>query len=396
MPIVIMNFALAELVGVGSSVPISIFLGQGDEEKANNYFTCSVLLTIFTGFLSGYAIYIFAPVFMQLMGASGELLTMAVCYARIYALFSPVAPLMFSLDNYLRISGKLKTSMSLNILFSVMTIGLELLLIRVIPIGIAGAALGTSITMVFCVAIGISRFLPGKLQLKFVKPRFSRSFLGHIYKNGIAPFLTNISGRLFSVMMNILLLRFGGETGVAIYGVIMTLSSIVEQILYGVVDSLQPAVGYNFGALRFDRVKKIERLIFTAAAIISLSGWTVMFFLPGLVATPFLKDLSILEMTIFAVRISSFTFLLKWFGTSVQCFFMALERPVLAMLVSIASACVFPLILIPLLLPLKITGLWLNYPLAALSTAILAAVLLLVNRNRVFTTSIKSEFQGHK
>ena len=380
LPIVIMNFALAELVGVGSSVPISIFLGQKEDEKANKYFTCSILLIMITGFISGLVVFFGAPILMRLIGADGKLLDMAVKYVRIYAMFSPVAPLMFALDNYLRISGRMKTSMLLNILFCVLTIGFELLLILVIPMGIVGAALGTSIAMLTCVVIGTSMFIPGKLQLKFRKPQFSMEMFGEIYKNGIAPFLTNISGRMFSVVMNVLLLKFGGEAGVAIYAVIMTLSGIVEQLLYGVVDSLQPAIGYNYGAEQFDRVKKIEKYIFTTAATISIASGIIMFTFPGLIATPFLKDLSLLDMTIFAIKISSFTYLFKWFGTAVQCFFMAIEKPLQTMMISLASACVFPLILIPILLPLKLTGLWCNYPFAALSTTVLAIVIILIEQ----------------
>ena len=380
LPIVIMNFALAELVGVGSSVPISIFLGQKEDEKANKYFTCSILLIMITGFISGLVVFFGAPILMRLIGADGKLLDMAVKYVRIYAMFSPVAPLMFALDNYLRISGRMKTSMLLNILFCVLTIGFELLLILVIPMGIVGAALGTSIAMLTCVVIGTSMFIPGKLQLKFRKPQFSMEMFGEIYKNGIAPFLTNISGRMFSVVMNVLLLKFGGEAGVAIYAVIMTPSGIVEQLLYGVVDSLQPAIGYNYGAEQFDRVKKIEKYIFTTAATISIASGIIMFTFPGLIATPFLKDLSLLDMTIFAIKISSFTYLFKWFGTAVQCFFMAIEKPLQTMMISLASACVFPLILIPILLPLKLTGLWCNYPFAALSTTVLAIVIILIEQ----------------
>lgn len=383
-PIVIMNFALAELVGVGSSVPISIFLGQREEKKANTYFTCSVLLTVLTGIVSGVAIFFGAPFLMRLMGAKGELLELSVRYLRIYAVCSPITPLMFCMDNYLRICGKTKASMVLNILFSGMTVGLELLLILVFPMGIAGAAWGSCIPMMFCVLVTLFLFLPGKLQLKFVRPRFSKEMLRQIYRNGIAPFLTNISGRLFSIAMNALLLFFGGEAGVAVYTVIITLAGMVEQLMYGVVDALQPAIGYNYGARRYDRVIKLEGYVLATALGISLIGGIVMFAFPTLLATPFLEDLSLLSLAVFAIRISALAYLVKWFGTTVQCFFMALERPMQAMAISIASACLFPLLLIPLLWPLKLTGLWWNYPLAALLTALLALAILLRNRKKLF------------
>ncbi len=387
MPLVIINFALSEMVGVGSSVPISIFLGKKEDDKANNYFTASILLVMLTGALSGALIFIGAPAFMRLMGAEGELLDLAVQYTRICAIFSPITLLSFSLDNYLRISGKLNASMFLNIFSSVLTVVMEFLLIIVFPMGITGVALGTSGAMIICVAIGIGMFLPGKLQLKFVRPHFSKGMFVQIYKNGISPFLTNISGRIFSVVMNILLLKFGGEAAVAIYGIIMILAGIIEQLMYGVIDSLQPALGYNYGAQRFDRVKQLEKYILITAATISLMGGLVLFVFPEAVSVPFLEDWSLLSMAIVAVQISSFTFLSKWFGIAIQCFFMALEMPLLALVLSTASACVFPLLLIPVLFPLELTGLWWNYPITSFMTAVLAIIILLKVRKKLFVIS---------
>ena len=384
-PVLIMNFALAELVGVGSSVPIAIFLGEGKNDRANNYFTSSILLTVCTGVFSGALIYAFSPTFLSFMGADGDMLKYGVGYLRTYAIFSPITPLMFSLDNYLRISGKTKTSMIVNIAFSVITILLEALFILVFHWGVEGAALAASIAMMLCILFIIVMFSTKKLQLKFTKPRISLEMIRQILRNGISPFLTNISGRLFSVVMNVFLLRFGGEVGVAVYTVVMTVASIFEQLMYGVVDALQPAVGYNYGARRYDRVVSLEKYVFGTALAISVVGGVSMLLIPDLLAIPYLEDLSLLPLTVFAIRIAAVTYLSRWLAMSIQCFFMALEKPKRAMAISVASACVFPLILIPIFLPLKLTGLWWNYPISTLLTAILAVVILLASRKKLFS-----------
>ena len=386
MPLIIMNFALSELVAVGSSVPISIFLGKREDEKANNYFTCAILLIMATGLLSGTLIYAAAPAFMRLMGAQGQLMEYAVQYVRVYAVFSPLTPLMFAMDNYLRISGRVKTSMALNIFSSLFTVALEYLFIVVGRMGVIGCALGSSLGMLAVVLAALAMFVPGRLQLKFVRPRFSKTMLAQIYKNGLAPLLTNISGRLFAIVMNLMLMKYSSEKGeaVAIYGVLMTLAGVIEQMLYGVVDSLQPSLGYNYGAGQYDRVKTIEKYALIAGAIISVTGGLTIFAFPAQLSVPFLEDLSLLDATVFAVRILSFAYLFKWIGTCIQCFLMALEQPVAAMVISTASACVFPLLLIVLLMPLELTGLWLNYPIAALLTAVLAAAVLYRMKNRLF------------
>ena len=60
-PFVVINFSLADLIGVGSSVPISISLGMKKEKEANNVFTCAVLMIVFAGILIGALLYTIAP-----------------------------------------------------------------------------------------------------------------------------------------------------------------------------------------------------------------------------------------------------------------------------------------------------------------------------------------------
>lgn len=71
-PFVIINFALADLIGVGSAVPISVNLGRKREEEANNIFTCSVLMIVVTGAATGAVMFACAPLFIGMMGAEGR------------------------------------------------------------------------------------------------------------------------------------------------------------------------------------------------------------------------------------------------------------------------------------------------------------------------------------
>ncbi len=77
MPLVIINFALADLIGLGSAVPISIKLGSKDEKEANNYFTCASIMVVLAGILSGAVLALGGRTFLSWMGAQGELLDQA-------------------------------------------------------------------------------------------------------------------------------------------------------------------------------------------------------------------------------------------------------------------------------------------------------------------------------
>ena len=388
-PLIIINFALSDLVGIGSSVPISIMLGRKDDDDANNYFTCACVWVILTGLLSGSLMFLIAPAYMRLMGASGELLAVGVRYIRVYALFSLFVPILYSLDNFLRVAGRPDVSMWLNIGMSIGTVIFESVLILGLNMGIDGAAIGACSAMSLCVIIGMSMFARGKMQMKFVRPRFSRGMLSQIYKNGVPVFLTNVSGRIFSMVINVLLLRFGGEGAVAVYGLAIVVCSLVEMLLYGVIDSLQPALGYNYGANRIDRVKAIEKYVMMASLLISLVGGGLIVWIPGLLARPFLEDLSLLPLAVTVLRISCVSYLFKWLSQSIQSLFMALERPLPSMIISVCNVSAFPLLLIPLLLPWELMGIWWNFPITSFLTTALALVLLYLYRHKIFEPAKK-------
>ncbi len=379
-PLIIVNFALSDMIGVGSSVPISIMLGRKDDDNVNNYFTCASILIILTGILSGALMFLFAPAYMTMMGAEGELLKLGARFVRTYALFSPFVPMLFSLDNFLRVAEKPNVSMVLNICTSIGIVLLELLLIVELGMGIEGSALGGCTAMSVCVIIGLLLFASGKLQLKFVRPRFSFDMLKQFYKNGLSTFLTNIAGRIFSIAINVLLLQFGGEGAVVVYGIAITICGLIEMILYGIIDSLQPAIGYNYGAGQLSRVRAIEKYIMIFGSAVSLLGGILVFALPDALALPFLDDISLLPLAVQVLKISSLSYVFKWLSQAIQSLLMALERPLPAMVLSVCNASIIPLLLIPILLPLELTGLWWNYPITCGITTVLAVILFFRNR----------------
>ena len=212
MPIVMINFSLADLVGVGASVPISIALGKKEEKTANNIFTCSVLLIFFLSLLMGTIMFFAAKPLASFMGADASLLETSAKYIRTYALCSPLTSIFFAMDNYLRISGYIKTSMVINVLSNVVTIGLLTFFLLGLEMDVTGSALATCISMCLCSVTAMIPFVRGKALLKFVKPKFSLKMLKSIAACGSPVFLNNIAGRVTSILMNISLMTLGAKT----------------------------------------------------------------------------------------------------------------------------------------------------------------------------------------
>ena len=180
MPFVIINFSLADLIGVGSAVPISICLGKKENQEANNIFTCACMMIVGTGVLIGGILFALAPLLIQLMGAKGEFADLAVQYLRVYALCSPVTTIIFAVDNYLRICGYIRGSMFLNILMSILSAVLEFIFLGVFRWGIWGAALATCSGMLICAVIAFIPFIRGTALLRFCRPHFEKRIIRQI------------------------------------------------------------------------------------------------------------------------------------------------------------------------------------------------------------------------
>ena len=378
MPFVIINFALADLIGVGSSVPISISLGQKRDAAANNIFSCACAMIVGAGVAVGALLYAAAPLLIALMGASGQFAELAVAYLRVYALCSPVTTIVFAMDNYLRICGKVRGSMLLNILMSVLSAALEFLFLFMLDLGIIGAALGTCSGMILCALIAFFAFTRGKMQLRFCRPRFRLSMVREIVACGTPNFLNNIAGRVTSIVMNMLLVRLGGESAVSIYGILMYVEGFIQPLLYGMCDSLQPAVGYNWGAGRLDRVKAIERCCFVSSAILSLLSVAVIALLPEPITVLFMgeTDRTFLTEAVFALKLCSLTYITRWYSFAVQSYMLAVEKPGSASSIYVSTALVCPLLLLAALYPLGLTGIWLNFALTAVLAGILAIIVM--------------------
>lgn len=386
MPLVMINFSLADLVGVGASAPISIALGRGDNKTANNVFTCSLILIFLASVLMGSIMYFAAEPLSRMMGADDVLLETAVRYLRTFALCSPLTTIFFAMDNYLRISGYVKTSMTINVVSNFGTVGLLALFLLYFHMDVVGSALAVCISMCASSLVAMIPFLRKKTLLQFTKPRFSGAMLKQIAACGSPIFLSNIAGRVTSILMNISLMTLGvkmlgeggGTTAVAAYAVLMYSSDLCWPLLYGISDSLSPAIGYNWGAENYGRVKKLARCGFTGTAVVALLSTSFLFFFPGTVASLFVDsgDTRLLELATHGVRIFCTAYIFRWIVVMTQSFLSAIEKPAQATVMSVSTALVFPVLLLGGLWSFGLDGIWANFTGVNLLAAILGGVLL--------------------
>jgi Na+-driven multidrug efflux pump len=288
------------------------------------------------------------------------------------------------MDNYLKISGYVKTSMAVNVGSNLSTLGLLTFFLLVLKMDVVGSALATSISFCLCSLIALIPFLRRKTLLQFTRPKFSAALFKEIAACGTPTFLNNVAGRITSVLMNISLMNLGtkawgeggGTTAVAVYAVLMYASDLCWPLLYGISGSLSPAIGYNWGAENYGRVKKIVRCAYIGTATVGLISTPLLFFFPGAIASLFVsaEDTLLLETSKHAIRLFCFAYLFRWFGVTTQGFLSAIERPALATMMSVSTAFLFPVLSLGALWSLGLDGIWLNFVGVTAGAAILGAV----------------------
>ena len=158
----------------------------------------------------------------------------------------------------------------------------------------------------------------------------------------------------------------------------MFAEGLIQPLLYGMCDSLQPAVGYNWGAQKFSRVRAIEKCCFTASGILSLLSVVLMALFPEQLTRLFISGAGpdVTAMSVTAIRLFSLTYITRWFSFATQSYMLAIEKPLPASLISVSTALIFPVILIIALWPFGLTGIWLNFAGTSALAAVMSAVIL--------------------
>lgn len=378
MPLISIAFALAELIAVGSSVQLAMLLGEKKQEQANRTF--SVCIKVITGIsvFVGVIFFFFCEPMLTLMGAKGNALQYSVEYIRMYAAFAPLIIVYFAVDNYLRICGKPKYSMILNVATAVLNIILDFLLIVIWKQGIWAAAFASCISMSVGTVMALIPFIQNKLELKFVKGWIPIKQFAQIIANGSSEFFANISGSIFSFILNIVLLSVGGSTAVAAMSIVMYIESLVAALLFGMVDSMQPAISYCEGASLKKRVYALEKRVLISAAVLSAitciilrccGKWIVPFFVKP-------DDTELLNLSIQAMSLYALSYLANWIDGCLSGFLTALGQAGRSFIASITGTLLFPIIGLVILVPsMGLNGVYLMPLFSSIMSAILSIVL---------------------
>ena len=379
-PFMNLSAAFGAAVGVGASTCISVKLGQKDYKTAEELLGNTVTLNLIVGFLFMVVCMLFLDPILRFFGASEVTLPYAREFMEVILLGNMITHMYFGMNAVLRAAGKPRHAMYATLFTVACNIVLVITFVWLFRWGIRGAAMATitSQTLALCWQLWIFSDKEEIIHLKSGIYKLKAVLVRNIIAIGISPFLMNVAACIIVIFMNNQLVRYGGDMDVASYSISNSIAMMFVMFVMGVNQGMQPIAGYNYGAENYDRLMRVLNISMMAATAIMLTGWLIAMFLPYYCARIFTTDQSLIELSIFAIRVNMLVFPIIGFQMVITNFFQCIGKVQTAIFLSLSRQL---LLLLPLLVVLPliwgIDGVWAALPASDATAALMAAVVMI-------------------
>ena len=362
-PLVQIIASLGFMLGAGGSAIVGKTMGEGDNERANKYFSMLVIATAIIAVVASAVTIPFLRPLSILMGADESMVEHCVTYATILL----IGMLPFMLQNLFQAlmitAQKPHLGFVITLLAGCANMFLDYLMVGVLRLGLAGAAWATVISQIIGGIIPLIYFLlPNSSLLRIGKTKFYGKVFLNACTNGSSELVSNISASIVSILYNKKLMEYAGQNGVSAYGVFAYVSFVFVAIFIGYAIGSAPIVSYHYGAKNYDELKNLFRKGVTVNAIFGV----IMLILGEVTAVPLGKlfvgyDPELLEMTCRCFYIGSICYLFAGTNIFASSFFTALNNGLVSAIISFMRTLVFQVSTV-LLLPLiwKLDGVWMS------------------------------------
>ncbi|MBR4587063.1 MAG: MATE family efflux transporter, partial [Lachnospiraceae bacterium] len=361
MPVLNILGTIGYMFGVGGSALIAKTLGEKNHEQANRMFSLIVLVSSCLGILMTVSGFIFMGQITAMLGAEGKLLENSVLYGRIFILALPAWILAYEFQLFFVTAEKPGLGLAVTVCAGLCNILLDAIFIIVFKWGIVGAALASALSQIVGGVFPLMYFIcKNNSLLKLVKPAWDGKALFRCITNGSSEFMAEAAASFVGIIYNVQLLKYVGEDGVVIYGMLMYVSLIFSAMFVGYSNGIGPVISYHFGAQDHRELKNLRK---RSLMIIGLSSVS-MFVLSEILAHPFSAMFlqgteKLLPYAVHAFRIVSVAYLFTGMAIFGSAFFTALNNGQVSALISFMRNFVFELgavILLPILF--GIDGIW--------------------------------------
>lgn len=272
-------------ISMGANVVISNHLGQRDEQNIRHAISTVTLVAAISGLLlMCIGIGVARPI-LELMDTPSDVLDMAVLYLRIYFIGIP----FFLIFNFgaaiLRSVGDTRRPLYILVVAGIINTVLNLIFVIGLGMSVEGVAIATAVANAISAAriIQLLRKEPGALQLQFKHLRIYKKELKRMLQIGVP---AGLQGMVFSISNVVVQSAINGYGAAAIAGSAAAVN--FEYYCYYIIVACNGAaisfIGQNYGAQKYDRVRRIYRICLLMGLIgcfiaNALFTWQNQFFL---------------------------------------------------------------------------------------------------------------------
>jgi Na+-driven multidrug efflux pump len=363
LPLMTISMAFAMLFGIGAANMISMRLGQGRREEAENALNHGLVLLAVTGFLlMGLGLFFMEPI-LSLLGAQegSESLDYARRYLRIILYGSPFMTVGFGFSHCTRAQGFPTVTMISMILGAGLNIILDPIFIFIFHLEVEGAAWATIISQLVSAVWLLSFNIRGRAVIK-IRPRSFKPSLEIIFQImafGSAQFLLQFIMSGVQLLYNTSMGWYGAEAlgvanggDIALSGVNIngSIAMLILMPVFGINQGAQPILGYNYGAKKFNRVFRAYIGAVSAATVICTLGFVLGELFPLTLVKFFAPEGSppLLHFSVWALRVMLLLFPLNGFQIVSANMFVVTGRPKISIFLTTLRQCIalIPCILI--------------------------------------------------
>lgn len=361
----------------GATVIISQYYGAKKQEDVRRTVHTAIALSIAGGAVIMVLGFLFSGAALRAMNTPEEILSLSVVYMRIY--FIGVIPsLIYNMGSgILRAVGDSKRPLYFLILSCIANIVLDILFVTVLKMGVVGVAVATALSQVFSALLVTAALMrtEDSYRLYMKEIRFSPELLHKIIRIGLPAGIQSTMYSASNLIIQSSINSFGTDT-IAAWTAYGKIDGIFWMIMgaYGV--AITTFAGQNFGAGKYDRIKKSVRICLGMAAftsvllsVIVLTGGSLFFRL-------FTDDPDVVSIGLGMMRVISPSYVTYICieilgGTTRGC-----GDAVLPMLMTCVGICVLRVVWVLVVVPLRpeMSTVAFSYPLTWSATSLLFIV----------------------
>lgn len=280
-PFTLLNSGIATLIGTGSASVLSRAVGRKDQGTINQIMGNLIALIALLSLIITAVGEFFTTGLLSLSGAKGDILSQAERYLKVVFIGSLFVNFAQSANMVMRGEGKLKIAMGIMAAGALLNIALDPLLISLMgkENGILGAAWATVISQVLQAVFTLWYFRKKSENVRINKVKIHGNLVGPVLSVGVSAMLMQVMTMVQQTIMYNTVERWGGGSWQTILGACLSLQSFAFIPLWGISQGFQPAVGTNFGAKQYDRVRSFTKVFMIAATALAL-----VFYLPIMLA----------------------------------------------------------------------------------------------------------------